>query len=285
MAVTKSVVVQFTSVPYPFTKQQLLTTANAEKQQQQQSLRSNTHAVGGMGNKEAIAFVLDASLTMNAPLDMGVNEQKQTRLSLAKSIVSDTIASYIRRDHQTTNNTNIDCIIVVVGTKDTYHHLQLREVNVETDNTNDEEEDEDEVGTEHDSCENESSESETETTTVVHHDVFPNVTEINGCRKHENDNMEHDNNRRMMRPNVEMLRHLSEVQVTSAAETETTEAVKIKADFCDGLIVAADSLHRQMSNSNDSNESENESTSRRLLILTDACSPVHSLDASTDVTE
>jgi hypothetical protein len=76
-------------------------------------------------------------------------------------------------------------------------------------------------------------------------------------------------NMMMMRPNVEMSRHISEV---SAAETE---ADAVKADFCDGLILAADSLHRQISISNDTSYNE----SRRLLILTDACSPVHSLNA------
>jgi hypothetical protein len=114
----------FTSGSYPFSKQQLLTV-----NKQHQCLRSRSN--NAVGDNEVISFVLDASFTMKAPLDE-VNKQKQTtgstnysnsdtssRLSLAKSIVLDTIASYIRDQ----TDKNIDCIIFVVCTKDTYHHL------------------------------------------------------------------------------------------------------------------------------------------------------------------
>ena len=177
--------------------------------------------------KEAIAFVLDSSGSMNRMVE-SIESSHESRFQLAKSLISETIASYITLNQ----DKNTFCIIVVVGANETKHHLQ-------------------EFGNGQDV-------------------LFPNVLELNGYRSQKTYKSGGEDGciseMGMMRPSTHLLQDLQKVD-------NANQEKEILSNFCDGVIVAADSLHRHLSNSTQSRY-----VRRRLLIFTDADSPIHSFN-------
>ena len=191
-----------------------------------------------MANKEAIVFIVDANLTMNAPYPPHSNDSvknngsknessslSNTRLSQAKDAVLTSIIDLMWRSK--THETGV----VVLKAGITHHHLS--EIERITDDVD--------VGKFFRRCrggykleryENDDDEEE--------EDVFPNLVEFD-----------------LNRPSPQTLRAINHVQCT----INESIASSVQGDLCDGLILAADALHRR---------TNNKKYKRKIVMITDA---------------
>ena len=192
-----------------------------------------------MAGKEAVVFILDANLTMNAPYPSEVKDipagdgngstkqpsPSSTRLSQAKDAILDSIV-----DLMWTSKTN-ETGVVVLKTGVTHHHLSEIERIV----------DDASIGKFFRRCgggiklnryDNGSDEED--------NDVFSNLVEFE-----------------LNRPNPSTLRAMSQIQCTINEQISSS----VQGDLCDGLILAADSLHRRTAG---------KKYKRKIVMITDA---------------
>ena len=158
-----------------------------------------------MAGKEAVIFIVDANLTMNAPYPSA--DSTSTRLSQAKDAAISSIVDLMW--HSKTNEAGL----VVLKAGVTHHHLSGIE-KMETDAG---------IGKFFKRCGG-GEKLDRYDDGGGDGDVFPNLVEFD-----------------LNRPTPSTLRAMKDVQCTINEKT----ASNIQGDLCDGLILASDALHRR----------------------------------------
>ncbi|KAL9188417.1 hypothetical protein ACHAXT_006795 [Thalassiosira profunda] len=187
-----------------------------------------------MAGKEAVVFVLDANLTMDAPYPSPpasedgasalASQTSSTRLTQAKDAALATIIDLMW--HSKTHEAGV----VVLRAGATHHHLsELERID-----------DEAGVGKFFRRCGGGAKLEKYKHDDGSDGDVFPNLVELE-----------------LGRPSPPMLRAMRDIQCTINASI----ASNVQGDLCDGLILAADALHRRTAG---------KKYNRKIVIISDA---------------
>ncbi|KAL7541629.1 hypothetical protein ACHAWF_006985 [Thalassiosira exigua] len=183
-----------------------------------------------MAGKEAVVFVLDTNVTMNAPYPpqnrpdaRGCSDHEPTRLSQAKEAVLGSIIDLMWRSK------THEAGLVVLKAGATHHHLsEIERIADDVD-----------VGKFFRRCGGGAKLDRYEGADGGS-DVFPNLVEFE-----------------LKRPTPSTLRAMNDAQCTISESMAST----VQGDFCDGLILAADALHRR---------TNGKKYKRKIVMITDA---------------